>query len=40
LFLSLGGGFLWFALCDFAFGVALVITYARLLRCAPAAPPR
>jgi hypothetical protein len=37
LFLSLGGGFLWFALCDAVFGVALAITYVRLLRSAPAA---
>jgi hypothetical protein len=37
LFLSLGGGFLWFALCDAVFGVLLAITYVRLLQVAPAA---
>lgn len=32
LFLSLGGGFVWLALCDFAFGVLLSLTYFRLTR--------
>jgi hypothetical protein len=40
LFLALGGGFLWLALCDFAFGVLLALTYFRLPRVAPAAAPR
>jgi len=37
LFLSLGGGFLWFALFDAVFGVLLALTYFRLPRAAPLA---
>jgi hypothetical protein len=36
LFLSLGGGFVWLALCDLAFGALLALTYFRL----PLAPRR
>jgi hypothetical protein len=35
LFLSLGGGFVWFALCDLAFGALLALTYFKLLKGEP-----